>query len=97
VEALTWSQESMKLYHYRDKQKNEVDIILEQADGALIGIEVKASSTVRESDFKGIHKFSELVGEKFKYGLVLYTGSRILPFNSKGKSFYAIPLALLWS
>ena len=94
---MTWSQESMKLYHYRDKQKNEVDIILEQSDGSLIGIEVKASSTVRESDFKGIRKFSELVGEQFKYGLVLYTGSRILPFNSKGKNYYAIPLALLWT
>ena len=94
---MTWSQESMKLYHYRDKQKNEVDIILEQSDGSLIAIEVKASSTVRESDFKGIRKFSELVGEQFKYGLVLYTGSRILPFNSKGKNYYAIPLALLWT
>ena len=94
---MAWSQETMKIYHYRDKQKNEVDIILEQSDGRLIGIEVKASNTVRESDFKGIHKFAELVGKKFKYGLVFYTGFRLLPFNKKGKEYYAIPLALLWS
>jgi predicted AAA+ superfamily ATPase len=82
---MAWSQESMKLYHYRDKQKNEVDIILEQSDGSLIGIEVKASSTVRESDFKGISKFAELVGEQLKLGIILYAGSRFLPFSNKGK------------
>lgn len=94
---MAWSQEVMKLYHYRDKQKNEVDIILQQSDGFLIGIEVKASSTVRENDFKGISKFAELVGEQFKYGLIFYTGSRFLPFSHKGKIYYAVPLALLWS
>jgi predicted AAA+ superfamily ATPase len=93
---LAWAEETMNIYHFRDGQKNEVDIILEQADGYLIGIEVKASSTVRESDFKGLRKFAEWVGERFKYGLVFYTGSRLLPFSSEEKRYYAIPLSVLW-
>jgi predicted AAA+ superfamily ATPase len=92
-----WAEESMNLYHFRDKKKNEVDIILEQADGQLIGIEVKASSTVRASDFKGMSVFKALVGDKMKHGLVLYTGTRLLPFSVNGSTFYAVPLSILWT
>jgi len=94
---LAWAEETMNIYHFRDGQRNEVDIILEQADGHLIGIEVKASSTVRESDFKGLRKFAQWVGVRFKYGLVFYTGSRLLPFSREEKPYYAIPLSVLWS
>ena len=93
---MAWAEETVNIYHFRDGKKNEVDIILEQADGHLIGIEVKASNTVRESDFKGLRKFAELVGERLKYGLVFYTGSRLLPFSSGSIPYYAIPLSVLW-
>jgi len=86
----------MNIYHFRDKKKNEVDIVLEQSDGRLVGIEVKASSTIRESDFKGLKKLSELVVDRLKYGLVFYTGSRLLPFSSGEKLYYAVPLSILW-
>lgn len=94
---MAWAEETMNIYHFRDGKKNEVDIILEQADGLIIGIEVKASNSVQESDFKGLRKFAELVGERLKYGLIFYTGSRLLPFNNGKKLYYAIPLSLLWS
>ena len=93
---MAWAEEFMNIYHFRDKRKNEVDIILEQDDGRLIGIEVKASSTIRESDFKGLKKFAELVGDRLKYGLVFYTGSRLLPFGSGGKPYFAVPLSMFW-
>ena len=94
---MAWSQQSMKLYHYRDKQKNEVDIILEQSGGRLIAIEIKASSAVSERDFKGIAKFAELVGPAFKFGFVFYTGSDVLPFQVGDRTFYALPLSVLWT
>jgi len=94
---MAWSQQSMKLYHYRDKQKNEVDIILEQSGGRLIAIEIKASSAVSERDFKGIAKFAEVVGPAFKFGFVFYTGSDVLPFQVGDRTFYALPLAVLWT
>ncbi|RKZ43337.1 MAG: ATP-binding protein [Gammaproteobacteria bacterium] len=93
---IMWAEEIVNIYHFRDGKKNEVDIILEQADGYLIGIEVKASNTVRESDFKGLRQFAEWVGERFKYGLVFYTGSRLLPFSCGPVPYYAIPLSVLW-
>jgi len=94
---MAWADESMNLYHYRDKKKHEVDIVLEQDNGHLVGIEVKASSTIRENDFNGLKQLAELTGEQFKYGLVFYTGSRFLPFGNQGKQYFAVPLSLLWS
>jgi len=93
---LAWSEESMNIYHFRDKRKNEVDIVLEQEDNRLIGLEVKASGTVRSSDFKGLKKFAELAGAQFKCGLVFYTGTRLLPFGDSNKPYYAVPLSILW-
>ncbi|MEA2116348.1 MAG: ATP-binding protein [Thermodesulfobacteriota bacterium] len=93
---LAWSEETMNIYHFRDKRKNEVDIVLEQEDNRLIGIEVKASSTIRSSDFKGLKKFAELARDQFKCGLVFYTGSRLLPFGDGNKPYYAVPLSILW-
>ena len=94
---MAWSQQSMKLYHYRDKQKNEVDIILEQSGSRLIAIEIKASSAVSERDFKGIAKFADVVGSAFKFGFVFYTGSDVLPFQVSGRTFYALQLSVLWT
>jgi len=92
-----WSQQTMNIYHYRDKKKNEVDIILEQHDGRLNALEIKASATVSESDFKGIAKFADFIGPAFKAGFVLYTGSSVLPFQIGGRTLYALPLSILWT
>ncbi|MEA3469545.1 MAG: ATP-binding protein [Thermodesulfobacteriota bacterium] len=93
---MAWAEETMNIYHFRDKRKNEVDIVLEQEDNRLIGIEVKASSTIRNNDFKGLKKFAELTGDQFRYGLVFYTGSRLLPFSDWNKPYFAVPLSVLW-
>jgi len=93
---LAWSEETMNIYHFRDKRKNEVDIVLEQENNRLIGIEVKASSTIRSGDFKGLQKFAELTGNQFKCGLVFYTGSRLLPFGDGNRPYFAVPLSILW-
>lgn len=93
---MTWAEEIVNLYHFRDKRKNEVDIVLEQSDGRLIGIEVKASSTVRQNDFKGLRKFEGLTRSLFKCGLVFYTGERFLPFGDDDNLYFAVPLSILF-
>jgi predicted AAA+ superfamily ATPase len=92
-----WATNEVSLYHFRDKQKNEVDIVLEQRDGRLNALEIKASATVSESDFKGIAKFADSVGPAFKAGFVLYTGTSVLPFRIGDRTFHALPLSILWT
>src|SRR6267154_6632151 len=69
------------LHHYRDKDQDEVDIIVEDEHGALVGIEVKASATVHASDFKGMRKLLDICGDDLKLGLVLYDGTKVVPFG----------------
>mgnify|MGYP005858486373 CR=1 FL=1 len=90
----SWSEEVVELYHFRDKRKHEVDIVLEKSNGSIIGIEVKASATIRSEDFKALAKLAEFAGNKLEHGIVFYTGNNILPFDYQGMKFHAIPVSL---
>nr|WP_305788404.1 DUF4143 domain-containing protein [Actinoplanes lichenis] len=90
---LTWSDHLAELHHYRDHNKVEVDAVLEDRAGQVVGIEVKASSTVRSDDFRGLRRLEERLGDDFRVGIVLYTGSSTLPF---GERLRAVPVSALW-
>jgi predicted AAA+ superfamily ATPase len=90
---LTWSDTLADLYHYRDQNKIEVDIVLEDRIGTVVGIEVKAASTVKTEDFRGLRYLNEKVGNDFLAGIVLYTGTETLPF---GEKLRAVPVSALW-
>ena len=85
---------SCSLYQYRDNDKREIDFIIENEDGDLIGIEVKAGAGVGKDDFKHIKWFGDnlAMGRKFT-GIVLYAGDRTLSF---GEGMTAVPIASLW-
>ncbi|MBP9828448.1 MAG: ATP-binding protein [Proteobacteria bacterium] len=82
------------LYHYRDREKREIDFLVEREDGAIIGIEVKSSSSVGKNDFKHLEWFRKNMAKENSFiGLVLYTGKEALPF---GNGFWAVPISDLW-
>lgn len=90
---LTWSEVRAELYHYRTKDKVEVDAVLENARGQVIAIEVKAATAVNADDFRGIRHLSDRLGDDLIAGYVLYTGTETLPFGPKLR---AIPVSALW-
>jgi predicted AAA+ superfamily ATPase len=91
---LTWSEEPVQLYHYRDRDGVEVDGILERASGEIIGIEVKATETVRADDFRGLQHLARKLGDRLIVGYVLYAGQETLPFGDRMR---ALPLSALWT
>lgn len=94
VKTAPWSRNRPNPFHFRTSAGQEVDIVLENRKRELVGLEVKASATVSEADFKGLKTFQELVGDRLKNGVVLYTGSKALPF---GRRLWALPIYALWS
>ena len=83
------------LYQYRDIDKREIDFIVEDADGNLAGIEVKAGSGVGKNDFKHLAWFREHLAKGRQFvGIVLYAGSETLSF---GNGMQAVPISVLWS
>jgi hypothetical protein len=93
LKQLSWYGESNALYHYRDKDKVEVDIVIENQIGALVGVEIKSAATVETRDFKGLQRLADVCGADFKLGVVLYDGDKIIPF---GNNLYAAPVSCLW-
>ncbi|MBK8523640.1 MAG: ATP-binding protein [Betaproteobacteria bacterium] len=82
-----------QLFHYRDLDQFEVDLVIENANGQLIGVEVKAAASIKESDLRGLKRLSSLAGEQFKLGVVLYDGTETLPI---GDRLWAAPISTLW-
>jgi predicted AAA+ superfamily ATPase len=82
----------LSFWHYRDDGR-EVDTIIEHPSGAIIGVEVKASATVRAQDFRGLAHLRDGVGQRLRAGIVIYAGKRTLPF---GDRLWALPLTGLW-
>ncbi len=91
---LTWSRTMASLHHYRDRDGYEVDAILEDNAGRIIGIEVKAAETVRADDFRGLQLLRRRLGDRFLAGFVLYCGDQRLPF---GDQLACLPISALWT
>lgn len=93
LKLITWSDKRLRVSHFRTKEQDEVDLVLEDRQGRVVGIEVKASATVRGSDLRGLRQLQDAVGAKFVQGLVLHDHDRITPFDEK---LHAGPVSLLW-
>ena len=91
---LGWNRTKPQLFHFRTQTGQEVDIVLEDSSGRVVGIEIKSSASVAANDFKGLRLLQEILGKRFLRGLVLYAGSEIIPFGSE---FHALPISALWS
>jgi uncharacterized protein len=84
--------EPIAFYHFRNRDDHEVDIVLENGL-SVAGVEVKASATVRNEDFRGLRKLQEIAGVHFVCGVVVYDGETTLSF---GPRLFAVPISCLW-
>ncbi|MER5418834.1 ATP-binding protein [Streptosporangium roseum] len=91
---LSWSDMGAGLHHYRDRDQYEVDGVIEDNAGRVVGIEVKAAETVRSDDFRGLRLLQRRLGPRFLAGFVLYCGSQSLSF---GDGLTCLPISALWT
>lgn len=92
LKTISETDEPWSIYYYRDRDQVEVDFVLENHARQLIGIEVKASQTITNQDFRGLKKLAGLAGKHWISGIVLYNGDKCLPF---GNNLWAIPFSML--
>jgi uncharacterized protein len=93
LKQLTWNPVYANLFYYRTANGREVDFVIEDSRGRIVGIEVKGSSSVNTADLKGLKDLAETIGDRFHRGIILYTGGESVPF---GKECYALPISALW-
>jgi len=90
-----YAKKSTKIYHYRDGNY-EVDLVLEQKNGKIVAIEVKASSSLKSEYLRGLVRLAQNAGEKFMAGYIFYGGDEVLPISKDGYTFWAIPFGVLF-
>lgn len=95
VKQCSWLDDPPTLYHYRERGGGaEVDLVLERADGAVIGLEVKLASSVGARDLTGIRRLRDVAGARFVGGVVLAA----VPAAYVTEDDLAVaPIAALWA
>lgn len=89
-----WSVERPGLFHYRDRDGAEVDLVLESGDGRVVAIEVKAGATVRAEDLRGLRLLEQRLGDDFAAGIVLCTAPAAVHLGGR---LWMLPISVLWS
>ena len=93
IRQLPWSDTPATLGHFRDQSGIEVDLILEHPDSRIVGIEVKATSTPRAEDLRGLRFLAERLGDRFVYGCLLTLAPEATPF---GGNLAMLPISAPW-
>ena len=52
------------------------------------------SATLGGGDVRGLQALAEAVGKRWLRGVMLYTGTEVIPF---GSNLHGLPLPLLWT
>lgn len=89
----TWSDERFDVYHWRDRNTDEVDIVLELGDGRITGIEVKFATSFTAKQFTGLTRLRDALGEKFVAGIVLGMSASGYCYADR---LYGAPASALW-
>lgn len=90
----TWSDQRVQMFYYRDNAGREVDVVLESPSGDVAAVEVKVAATAARSSSKGLRFLRDKLGDRFKAGVVLYSGEHTLRLDDR---IWAVPIEGLWS
>ncbi len=95
---LTASGSRVGMFHYRDHQKREIDLILERRDGAVVAVEVKATSSPTAGQLRHVRwlrdKLDSAAPGTFRAGVLLHTGPQSL---TVGDRLHLRPISMLWT
>ncbi len=95
MKQITWFGQPLQLRHFSMHKGAEVDLVIQDDKKQIYGIEIKAKVSLQKDDFKGLNKLAEVSGNKFKKGILLYGGDKVL--SGFGENIQAVPLPNLWS
>lgn len=90
----SWSAIRPELFYWRTASGQEVDFVLEDRSGKVVGIEVKAAATLGSNDVRGLKALADAVGKSWIRGVVIYSGTEVIPF---ARNLHGMPLNSLWS
>lgn len=91
---VSWMDAPPTLGHWRGGD-DEVDLVVEFADGRILAFEVKASQRIAGRDLRGLAKLQDLVGPRFIAGVAFSTGGRT--YSTDEDRIHVMPVDRLWT
>lgn len=89
----TVSEIPFTIHQFRERDGREVDFVLEGPGGAVVGIEVKSSTSPSADSSNHLRWLRDKMGERFVAGVLLHLGTRASSF---GEKIYALPVSAMW-
>ena len=97
LRQLSVSDTRLQMHHYRDHEGHEVDLVIERADGAMVAVEVKATSSPRAEQLRQVAWLRDRIDAvepgAFRAGILLHTGEHHL---TVGDRLHLRPIDSLW-
>ncbi len=93
LKQASWVTDITSIGHWRTHDCQEVDLVIERADGAIVAIEVKAASRIDGRDARGLRVLRETLGDGFIAGFVIHTGEMSYRLEDR---IWVIPADRLW-
>jgi hypothetical protein len=90
----SWLDDVGPLGHWRTSDGDEVDLVVERDDGAVVAFEVKAAGRVPGDEFRGLRKLRSALGPRFLAGVVLYLGPRSYTLEDR---LHVMPMDRIWT
>lgn len=88
-----WSAEQFSLFHFRDLDGLEVDIVAELDDGRLLAIEIKSASSVTEKAWSNLSRFRDRFSDRQITGVCLHAGTQTGLIDGW---LHILPITALW-
>ena len=94
LKQASWMDHTPTVGHWRTRGGVEVDLVVEQPDGAVVAFEIKAAGGWHPRIGRGLRALRDELGDRFKAGVALHTGQWAT--RPEGR-IHALPIDLLWT
>lgn len=94
IRQTTWMSSPVSAGHWRTRDNDEVDLVLERHDGTVVGIEIKAGEQVDGKQFAGLRKLRERLGTSFAAGIAFHLGQ--VGYEAEDR-LHSLPVERLWT
>ena len=89
----SWAEQTVRLFHYQ-RDREDVDLVIESNAGDIAAIEVKAAATIDRRDRRWLERLRDARGDRFKAGIIIHSGAQTTPL---GDRLWAVPFSGLWA
>ncbi len=94
LKQASWTDWVSGVGHWRTRDGDEVDLVVERDDGTVVAFEVKAAGRVPGEDLAPLRKLRDATGDAFTAGVALYLGARSYTFEDR---LHVMPVDAIWA